>query len=171
MAVKLWRPMVLYLFRTLSSQPQDHALRVTHISELHQAQLSQLTDTVVGRARLEEELHQAHLLAAKHGAHTCLQNTKKYMFTKPFVFWKKNIFLSKHLCVSSTAVHRTLDTTDKGKKTGVASVKETKKLWWQCRSQLLLTEEKGSSSPGCDDQVKFPLLLKWPFSVCCGAKW
>lgn len=49
---------------------------MTHISELNQAQLSQLTDTIIGRARLKEELHQAHLLAAKHGAHRYLHNTK-----------------------------------------------------------------------------------------------
>lgn len=43
--------------------------KVTHVSELDQAQFPQLTDTVVGRARLEEELHQAHLLTPKKGAH------------------------------------------------------------------------------------------------------
>ena len=45
----------------------------THVSELHQAELSQLTDAVVGRAGLEEELHEADLLAAEHGAHSDLQ--------------------------------------------------------------------------------------------------
>lgn len=44
-------------------------LKATHISELHQAQFSQLTDTVVGWARLEEELHQTHLLTPEKGAH------------------------------------------------------------------------------------------------------
>lgn len=43
--------------------------KVTYVSELDQAQFSQFTDTVVGRARLEEELHQAHLLTPKKGAH------------------------------------------------------------------------------------------------------
>lgn len=50
---------------------------MTHISELNQAQLSQLTDTIIGRAGLKEELHQAHLLTAKHGTHSCLQITKE----------------------------------------------------------------------------------------------
>lgn len=51
--------------------------KVAHISELNQAQLSQLADTIVGRARLEEELHQAHLLTAKQGAHSCLHKMKE----------------------------------------------------------------------------------------------
>lgn len=41
----------------------------THISELHQSQFSQLTDTVVGWAGLKEELHQTHLLTAEQWAH------------------------------------------------------------------------------------------------------
>lgn len=41
----------------------------THISELDQSQLSQLTDTVVSGAGLKEELHQTHLLAAEQRAH------------------------------------------------------------------------------------------------------
>ena len=49
--------------------------RVTHVSELNQTQFSQLTDTIVSRARLKEELHQAHLLAAKHGAHGWLRDS------------------------------------------------------------------------------------------------
>lgn len=55
---------------------QDHTPSITHISKLNQAQLSQLTDTVVGRARLKEELHQAHLLTAKHGPHCYLYSTE-----------------------------------------------------------------------------------------------
>lgn len=38
---------------------------LAHISELHQSQLSQLTDTVVSGAGLKEELHQTHLFAAE----------------------------------------------------------------------------------------------------------
>lgn len=49
---------------------------VAHISELDQAQLPQLADTVVRWPRLEEELHQTDLLASKHGTHGCLHNTK-----------------------------------------------------------------------------------------------
>lgn len=44
-------------------------LEWTHISELNQSQLSQLTDTIVGWAGLKEELHQTHLLTAEQGAH------------------------------------------------------------------------------------------------------
>lgn len=59
-------------------------VKVTYIPELNQAQLSQLTDTIVGWAGLKEELHQAHLLAAKHGAHGCLQNSKEISLVKKF---------------------------------------------------------------------------------------
>lgn len=43
--------------------------RDTHVSELHQALLAQRAQTLVGRARLQEELRQAHALAAEEGAH------------------------------------------------------------------------------------------------------
>lgn len=56
--------------------PQEHEPTASYISELNQAQLSKLTDTIVSRAGLKEELHQAHLLTAKHGAHICLQKIK-----------------------------------------------------------------------------------------------
>lgn len=71
--------MGLCLYWTLSFSPRNHEPRaksiVTHVSELNQALLSQLTDTIVGRAGLKEELHQAHLLTAKHGAHSCTKET------------------------------------------------------------------------------------------------
>lgn len=45
----------------------------THVSELDQAQFSQFTDTVIGRTRLEEELHQAYLLTTEHRTHRHLE--------------------------------------------------------------------------------------------------
>lgn len=64
--------------RNLTREPhKEPEFKVTHISELDQAQLSQFTDTVVGWARLKEQLHQAHLLTAKQGAHVCLNGEKK----------------------------------------------------------------------------------------------
>lgn len=68
--------MRMYVYTNLRTEERrtwDRRQASTHISELHQAQLSQLTDAVVGRAGLEEELHQAHLLAAEHGAHFSLR--------------------------------------------------------------------------------------------------
>lgn len=41
----------------------------THVSELGQAPLAQLAEALIGRARLQEELGQAHTLAAEQGAH------------------------------------------------------------------------------------------------------
>lgn len=41
----------------------------SYISKLDDTKLSQLADTVVGCTGLQEELHQAHLLTAEHGAH------------------------------------------------------------------------------------------------------
>lgn len=54
----------------------------THISKLHNAQLSQLTDAVVGCTRLQEKLHEAHLLTAEHGAHDLEDRENKH--TLPF---------------------------------------------------------------------------------------
>lgn len=59
------------------SQEPNWEFKAAHISELDQAQLSQLTDTIVGWTRLKEELHQAHLLTAKQGAHSCLHEVKE----------------------------------------------------------------------------------------------
>lgn len=42
---------------------------MTHIAELHHADLSQLADTTVGRLRLQEELSQRHLFASEELAH------------------------------------------------------------------------------------------------------
>jgi hypothetical protein len=41
----------------------------THVSELDQALLAQGAEALVGRARLQEELRQAHALAPEQGAH------------------------------------------------------------------------------------------------------
>lgn len=43
--------------------------RDTHVSELHQALLAQRAQTLVGCARLQEELRQAHALTAEERAH------------------------------------------------------------------------------------------------------
>lgn len=42
---------------------------ITHVSELHHADLPQLADTAVGRLGLQEELGQSHLLAAEQLPH------------------------------------------------------------------------------------------------------
>lgn len=49
--------------------PQARRPRDTHVSELHQALLAKRAQTLVGRARLQKELRQAHALAAEEGAH------------------------------------------------------------------------------------------------------
>lgn len=49
--------------------PQTRRPRDTHVSELHQALLAKRAQTLVGRAGLQEELRQAHALAAEEGAH------------------------------------------------------------------------------------------------------
>lgn len=41
----------------------------THVTELHHPNLSQLTDTAVGRLRLQEELRQRHLLTPEEFPH------------------------------------------------------------------------------------------------------
>lgn len=51
----------------------------TYISELHHANLPQLTDTAVGGLRLEEKLGQGHLFTAEqlpHNAQLSTQCTK-----------------------------------------------------------------------------------------------
>lgn len=46
----------------------------TYVSELHHADLPQLTDTAVGWLWLEEKLGQGHLLTAKQLPHNALPN-------------------------------------------------------------------------------------------------
>lgn len=41
----------------------------THVSELHQPQLPELSHAAVGSLHLQEELHQAHLLTPEDGGH------------------------------------------------------------------------------------------------------
>lgn len=42
---------------------------MTHIAELHHADLSQLADTTVGRLRLQEQLSQRHFFAPEELPH------------------------------------------------------------------------------------------------------
>lgn len=48
---------------------EERAPGMTHITELHHADLSQLTDATVGRLRLQEELSQRHFFASEELPH------------------------------------------------------------------------------------------------------
>lgn len=55
----------------LSSENQNEKV-CTYVSELHHADLPQLTDAAVGGLRLKEELGQGHLLTAEQLPHNAL---------------------------------------------------------------------------------------------------
>lgn len=56
-------------FRSTAGATEEAEQKSSHVSELHDSQLSQFTDAVVGGSGLEEELHQTHLFTAEQRAH------------------------------------------------------------------------------------------------------
>lgn len=84
MSMLLWmKPLPLLLFDNESEMFQEqlsseyqYVMVCTYVSELHHADLPQLTDTAVGRLRLKEELGQGHLLTAEQLPHNALLSTQ-----------------------------------------------------------------------------------------------